>query len=287
MKKLIAERLLVALDMDGTVLTNDKKFPEKNKQAIRKAKAAGHQIMICSGRPHDSLTAYLVEEGLGDLPISASNGSVTLIDGKIIHQVAMNHSTARQAFDWLNQEGYPFNLYTNQGIFCLSTILTRATHALETAPNVTGMYLNIDMLEAYLAKNDVIYFETWDDLPKELEIFKFYVFTPDPTKKVAFETFLQTLQGLTVTSSFSDNVEISDRKGHKGTGLKALADYFNIPMSDTVAIGDNFNDEGMLKVAGLSIAMGNAEEEIKALADVVTLTNEEFGVAHAIETYVL
>jgi len=200
----------------------------------------------------------------------------------------MNPQISQQALKWLNEHDYPFNLYTNQGVFCPMAVLERADKALSTAPSRSDEhFLNIEMLEAYLAKNDVIHFESWADLPEELEIFKFYVFTPDPIKKIEFETFARSLGGLTVTSSFPDNVEISDKNGHKGTGIAAVANHFNIPMKDTVAMGDNFNDLGMLEVAGFAVAMGNAEEEIKQIADVVTLTNDEFGVAHAIKVYVL
>jgi hydroxymethylpyrimidine pyrophosphatase-like HAD family hydrolase len=66
-----------------------------------------------------------------------------------------------------------------------------------------------------------------------------------------------------------------------------MAEYYNIPIENTVAIGDNFNDVPMLEVAGLSVAMGNADPSVKEIADVVTLTNNEHGVAHAIEKYVL
>jgi hydroxymethylpyrimidine pyrophosphatase-like HAD family hydrolase len=78
-----------------------------------------------------------------------------------------------------------------------------------------------------------------------------------------------------------------DTNGHKGNGIRVMAEYFNIPIENTVAIGDNFNDVPMLKTAGLSIAMENGDPAVKEIADVVTLTNNEHGVAHAIEKYVL
>ena len=60
------------------------------------------------------------------------------------------------------------------------------------------------------------------------------------------------------------NLEIMDKNGHKGNGIQQMAAHFNIPIEDTVAIGDNFNDVPMLEVAGLSVAMGNAEEDVKS-----------------------
>jgi hypothetical protein len=78
-----------------------------------------------------------------------------------------------------------------------------------------------------------------------------------------------------------------DEKGNKGYGLKAVAKHYNIPLEQTIAIGDNFNDVPMLEAAGLSVAMGNAEPEVKEMCDIVTRTNDEHGVAYAIRQFVL
>jgi hydroxymethylpyrimidine pyrophosphatase-like HAD family hydrolase len=89
-----------------------------------------------------------------------------------------------------------------------------------------------------------------------------------------------------VTSASPFNLEVTHINGNKGYGLKAMASYFNIPIENTVAIGDEKNDLPMLNIAGLSIAMGNAEEEVKLSSDVVTLSNDENGVAYAFEKYI-
>ncbi len=73
----------------------------------------------------------------------------------------------------------------------------------------------------------------------------------------------------------------------KDWGLKFLAKELGISIEETMAVGDSGNDEEMLMAAGLGVAMGNASKEIKEISDVVTLTNEECGVAHAIEQYIL
>ena len=279
---------LIALDMDGTFLNHKKEIPEENKQAVFDAIKAGHQVMICSGRPHGHLMKYLKEEGLGALPVSACNGSLSIVDGQTIDVRGMDKTVAKQAFDWLNAHEYPFNIYTNEDIYSQVDMIERARVALELVPpEVASGHINLDMLEAYIAKNNVVKIQSFDDIPPEIQVLKFYVFTPAPKEKKAFETFAHTLPGLTVTSSFGDNVEISDALGHKGTGLKAVADYFNIPMEDTVAMGDNFNDEGMLAVAGLAVAMENGEPGVKEMCHVTTLSNDACGVAYAIYNYVL
>lgn len=121
----------------------------------------------------------------------------------------------------------------------------------------------------------------------ELEISKFFILTFNAGHRAQLLSMLQEDTDIMVTASAPTNLEIMDKNGHKGNGLKQMAAHFNIPIEDTVAIGDNFNDVPMLEAAGLSVAMGNAEEDVKKLCDVVTLTNNEHGVAHAIEQFVL
>ena len=279
---------LIALDMDGTFLTSKGTITEENRQAILDARAAGHIVMLCSGRAHDALLTFLKEEGLDNLPISGSNGSITVVDGQIIHRAKMDIHSSKLLFNWFNAHKYPFKIYTDQGIFGPSDFFDRIEFELIATPPVDKTrHEIIEFMKEYARKNPPTYVDAFDQIPAEVEAFKFFVATFDPEKKAKVEAFAQEVGGLTVTSSFSDNVELSDAKGHKGTGLKAVAKHFNIPISNTIAIGDNFNDQGMLQAAGLSIAMGNAEEEIKEIADVVTLTNDEHGVAHAIRTYVL
>lgn len=279
---------LIALDMDGTLVSSNHEISEANKKAIRAAREAGHVVMICSGRPHDGLIVTLSEEGLGDLPISGSNGAVTLIDGKIIHSASMNSESAEKLYNWLDGHEYPFKIYTDQGIYGPSSFLKRAKHEFTVNPPVgKSHFLDLEKMEEYTNKFPITTTEQFADVPESAEIFKFFMMTPDMNKKVAVKEFAKSVGGLTITSSFVDNVELSDARAHKGTGLEAIAKYFNIPMSDTVAMGDNYNDSGMIEAAGLSVAMGNAEDGIKKIADVITLTNDENGVAHAINKYIL
>ena len=279
---------LIALDMDGTLLTSDKTLTPTNKQAIRDAQTAGHVVMICSGRPHEPLIEYLASEGLADLPLSASNGTITLVDGNIIDTVGMDRAIANQVITWLIDNNYPVNLYTDKGVYGQRDFLTHAKRESEHFPPTDPTEgHSVEMLAEYLSRSVRVYFDTFADLPDELVIFKLFVYTPDPAKKSAFEAYATGQGAVTVTSSYPNNVEVSDARGHKGAGLIAVANHYGIDIAHTVAMGDNYNDTGMLQTAGLAIAMGNAEDPIKQMAHVVTLSNDEDGVAHAINTYVL
>ena len=281
---------LIALDMDGTVLTTDKRVTEGVLKAITDAKNAGHVVMICSGRAHDDLLPYLKEKKFPNLPISGSNGSATCIDGKMIHQVCMDKDIATQVFNWLDVNQYPFKIYTSKGVFGKSNYLEiLKNEILVASPKFGDHQMTVENAVALEQNYPAIPIELFDKLisDEELEIFKFFVLTLRSEKKQSFKQFLTSISGLMVTSSYPSNIEVMAKDGHKGTGMMQVANYYNIPAEDTVAIGDNFNDVPMLKVAGFSIAMGNAEAEVKELCDVVTLTNDEDGVAHAIRTYIL
>jgi len=278
---------LIALDMDGTLLSTTKTISPENKQAIKEAQAAGHIVMVCSGRPHVSLTKFLQDAGLGGLPISASNGTISIVDGKVIDQVVMDKKVTKKVFEWLVKHQFPFNLYTAQGVFAHTMFFEWAWQEAKQRPDFEERKTEFARIEDYFRAIITDRFDQWEELPSDLGIFKFFVLTPELARKTMLEDFAGTVTGATFTSSFPDNVEISDVRGHKGTGITAIANYFGIPTSDTVAIGDNFNDIGMLEVAGLAVAMENAEYGVKAIADVVTLSNDDHGVAHAIRKYVL
>ena len=94
---------------------------------------------------------------------------------------------------------------------------------------------------------------------------------------------MEKIDGLEINSSWWDNLEMLEAGVHKGAAVRALAERLNLPMEQVMAIGDNENDLSMFEVAGLSVAMGNGTDRAKESADWVTLTNEEDGVAHAIE----
>jgi len=274
---------LIAIDMDGTLLSSDKKISTENKKALKEAQDVGHIVMICTGRHHESLKKYLRTENL-DFPISASNGSIIMTSEKIIHETSMESSKATQIFKWLKQERYPFKFYTDEGAFCIEGFLELSKQAHDQASNHEGEHWSWDVFLDHQKKSNL---RTVLALPKANHIYKFFVYTPQNEKKEALNRWLEELGGIHHTSSMDDNVEIMGVDGHKGTGILQMAKHFGIPLENTVAIGDNYNDIPMLESAGAAIAMGNGEAAVKEICDLVTLTNDEDGVAYAIRNFIL
>jgi Cof subfamily protein (haloacid dehalogenase superfamily) len=120
---------------------------------------------------------------------------------------------------------------------------------------------------------------------KDIEVYKFLAFSSDNAKlKRAFQ-HLQAVDALAVSSSADNNLEITNSEAQKGVALKRFAELKGIPLENTMAIGDNYNDVSMLEIAGFPVAMGNAVDEIKEMAAFVTKGNDESGVAFAIQKF--
>lgn len=112
-------------------------------------------------------------------------------------------------------------------------------------------------------------------------------FHDDPGTVDHLRETLQDYDTIKVTWSHQNLVEISQKGVSKETGIRILCNHLGIDLSEVMAIGDNRNDVELIQTAGLGVAMGNAQPELRAVADTVTATNEADGVAKAIATYLL
>jgi Cof subfamily protein (haloacid dehalogenase superfamily) len=225
-------------------------------------------------------------------PLAGSNGTVVQAEGKTLGMVSMNRENIVQIAKKLDDERTPYRIYTNQGIFVPEDWSERVN------TNLQGDTIKVEGLSDELFKriteqpqqSDLLnYFKDYHELfgREDLKVQKFFILTLNQQKKSELATYLSNISGAAATSSGPMNIEVMDKDGNKGNALKIMADYYGISMADTVAMGDNFNDIPMLKVAGFSIAMGNADPAVKQLCKAVTLSNTENGVSYAMEQFIL
>ncbi|MED4224600.1 Cof-type HAD-IIB family hydrolase [Neobacillus cucumis] len=281
---------LIALDLDGTTLNSKKEISEETLQAIKKAQQQGHIVMALSGRSEKSINGQLTKYGL-NCPVGASNGTALYADGKLLELTSLSLSQTKKIALEIEKESVPFNMATNKGHFAPRNWDQRLQDVLSSG-RVPDEYYENQYFKMFTTSPLVHGHSLFDQIEEiidnsEYMIQKFLIVGLDPEQKTRLQTKLEAVEEITIASSSPFNLEVTHINGHKGTGLKIMADYFNIPIEDTVAIGDERNDIPMLKAAGLSIAMGNAEEEVKQHSDIVTLSNDEHGVAYAIEKYIL
>jgi Cof subfamily protein (haloacid dehalogenase superfamily) len=257
-------------DMDGTLLLPDHSLSRRTIEAVRSLREAGVLFSLATGRPPKAMLQQI--EALGvDLPTAAFNGG-TLVnpDGSslVAHYLPVTAAlTALALFaDRSDVEVWVFS----GGDWLLKDpdgpMVPREQHGLGYPPVV------VDSFEPYLERIDkIVATSNNTDLLIELEA----LLLPKVQEQAQ------------VSRSQPVYLDVTAMQANKGAALATLAEFLGVPLEHTAALGDGGNDPAMFHQAGLSIAMGQAEEAVKRQADVVTGANTEDGAAQAIEQYIL
>ncbi|WP_227394548.1 Cof-type HAD-IIB family hydrolase [Jeotgalibacillus aurantiacus] len=281
---------MIASDMDGTLLNGQHAVGEETATAIREAQKSGAKVIIATGRSYKEASEPLKDAGLS-LPLIVVNGAeIRDENGKQIYVKGIDSAMAKKSAAELERLGIYFELYTDQGtytnhkeqgiellidIFLTSNPDTPLPHVREEASN-------------RYEEGNIHIVENYDEIFNSSQvIYKFLAFSSDPDKLQEARTVLSEMNGLAVSSSGKENLEITSIDAQKGLALEWYAAQHGINLADVMAIGDNYNDVSMMKKAGWSVAMGNAPQDIKDICRFTTVTNREEGVAKAIQEHVI
>ncbi|HCM0823714.1 TPA: HAD family phosphatase [Vibrio parahaemolyticus] len=264
---------LIALDMDGTLLNSDKAISEESKHAIAKAREAGVTVVLASGRPLEGMQAKLDE-----LNIHSDKDFVLFYNGSMVKNVGTNEIIHQQIID-----GKAAKLVAHKAkelgayVHAFSQV-----HGLITNENnpYTDIEANINGLDV----TEMNFESLEDDHPI---IKAMMVAEPSKLTEVIAALPSEMREEFTVVQSAPFFLEFLNPASNKGIGVAAIAEYLGIQPEEVICMGDAENDHHMLKYAGLGIAMANAMEETKKIADYITESNDDHGVAKAIEKFVL
>ncbi len=267
---------LIALDMDGTTFNSRKEITNRTRRTIAEAVERGIQVFPATGRPK----SYLPQE-IMSIPgvhyASTSNGA-SIIDMNKEEPLYEDLIPAERMPDIIRRiKDLPviIELFYKGACYCDRSTLPVIEQILQERPSVQ----NGQAPEIY---EDGIFDRLLQD-PFPVE--KVHLIFSDLKIRKEIMDFYQKENILDVTSAFAENLELTSKTATKSNALLRLAGILGISQEETMAIGDSFNDLDMLEAAGTSVAMGNAEPEIKETADLITKTNDEDGVAWAIEKY--
>lgn len=267
---------LLAMDMDGTVLNRDKQISPRTGDAIRRGLAGGKEILFATGRCPSEMTEYLRE--FPEMRYAMCLSGALIFDaksGNALSAVTISSELAEQVLKIADQLDVMVNIYAGNDVF------------VEKRRHGNMEYFNCQCFAALYDSCAV-----WvDDIRSVLrdragEIYKINFYCHD---RETWEKGRQLLEKLPLTynSGIPLNFEISPQNVNKGMGLEILSRVTGIPVSDMIAVGDEGNDLEMVQNAGLGVAMGNAIEPVKAVADVITNDCDHDGVAEMIEKYLL
>lgn len=276
----------IASDMDGTLLNSHQQVSQENKEAILKAQEQGIEVVIATGRSYQEVR-FILDEADIHCPVIGVNGAeVRTKEGDLLSATPIEKHVAKKAAEKLMEKDIYFEIYTNQGTYSLDpnkAVAIIVDIVVSANPDVKPEDV-VKRAEERTRHGLVHQVESYDVLfnDETHQIYKLFGFAQDSDRRGAAENALEELTELTVSSSGHNNLEITHRNAQKGIALEKFVKSKGIDITETMAMGDSFNDVSMLERVGRAVAMGNADYEIKSLCDVITATNDEHGVAKAI-----
>ncbi|TDT57234.1 Cof-type HAD-IIB family hydrolase [Fonticella tunisiensis] len=264
---------LIALDMDRTLLRDDKSLSEKTIHAVRKARERGIRVVIASGRPTKGIRNYLEALGLvseEDYVISYNGALVQNVKtGEIISKNVLLGKDVHVIYELSKKLGLHIHAFSKE-------------HGLITPRD--NPYTQIEsIVNGFPIKEMDFSKVSMDD-----EIIKMAIAEEEEILTNAIKCIPEELsQRYTMVRSMPRSLEILSPNSNKGRGVEALAKHLGIKREEVICVGDAENDMHMIEFAGLGVAMGNATDSLKRIADYVSKSNEEDGVAHVIEKFAL
>lgn len=264
---------LLALDIDGTLISYDNPtITERNKESIRKVKERGVKIVLITGRNYESMKHFNKELSL-DGYLMTINGGVVVDSATedIISEIHIEKKIADQIIGDFEEAKVPYIVFSSLKLY------------------VREEYKDLDTVRLLNTESGKITFiEKYEDIRPLMEVHKIVAISPTQRLE-AFIDKIQSYSGdtLHLDFGFEDHLDIYPSNANKGLSLKKLAERLNLDLENVLAIGDAQTDIPMIQAAGLGIAMGNAPEDVKEIADYVTKTAEDDGVAYALDKFIL
>ncbi|SDK58963.1 Cof-type HAD-IIB family hydrolase [Lacicoccus qingdaonensis] len=278
---------LIAIDMDGTLLTPEHSITPRTILAINKALEQGIQVVIATGRAFYEAHGIVREYDL-KIPYICLNGAqIRNEQHEIEENYPMNNDLITEVTDVFKSEDVFYQIYTDKAIY--TTSIERDIDIFIELAEQSGGDPDVEkirrLMRERIAKTSLKEVDNYREIyeREDEHVLKFLAASSNKPKLVRTKSYLNEIDQLAVSASSYGNIEVTRKGAQKGIALEKMAEELNVDLKDAMAIGDNLNDISMLKRVGTAVAMGNATSEVKAIADVVTGTNIEDGVATAIE----
>ncbi len=263
---------MIVLDLDDTLLLNNGKISKANKNTLKLAQEKGVKVVLASGRP-----TFAIKNIADELELEKYGGYILSYNGsrivdyktkEVLYEIDLTKEQVEKLYDLsIKYENF---IHTYDGDYILTCHDNPYTYI---ESEITGM--KIKMCEDFKAS-----------LPEKC-VKVIMLQSPNHLKEVEEMLKSQIKDKMTMSITKPYFLEFMNKEVDKSKSILRLCEKLNIDIKNVIAIGDSYNDISMVEVAGLGVAMENGVEEIKKIADYVTDTNENDGVAKVIEKYIL
>lgn len=259
----------VISDVDGTLVNKDKRLTPPTIEAVTRLQAAGVPFTIISARPPSGL-AFLVEALKPTGPIAAFNGGTIIApDGEIVEHRTLDPAVVEQSFALASQSAATPWVFAQGRWHILDPGNPHVPH--EVLASAQQPVVDTDPTPLFGAVDKLTWVSDDHDLLLDLQA----------KMRAGFD------HAATIGMSQTYYLDLTHPLANKGEGVAALARIGGVDLASVAVLGDQYNDVPMFERAGIAICMGQAPEPVKARADYISTSNDEDGVAHAIDTILL
>lgn len=271
---------LIAIDMDGTFLNEERQITERNLKAVKKAAELGTKVVISSGRIPSALR-YIIKDMPKNQPIIACNGSIILDHNhKEIAYGAMDNNSLITMIDILRKDFKD----TFFSFFSEDIIYSEKLHPFAEKFNEYNLTLPVEYRMELKMIRDAKSFI----LECSPRISKFEIYDDNTINVKAIRDRFETLFDVEIVSSGLSGIEITNKGLSKGSSLEVLAKHYGYSLEECIAVGNDENDIEMIKKAGLGVAVCNAKDYVKSVANYITIRdNDHDAISEVIEKFVV
>ena len=271
---------LIISDIDGTLLRTDKSISDVTKETIFSYIEKGHPFAIATGRMHAAgkiVTQKLDYDGF----LISCNGAVVkhLRTNEVIHAIEIPEHVVRAVTDACEQYAAYFHYYAIDEM-----VASKRLHlALKYHEEMPSLPEQFQFRIEFASDSGIPMYDYIGKMP----IYKIGVFHEDPVLYEELMKEIAEVEGTETCMSLKTSFDVMAKGISKASGIEAIRQYYQIAVEDVIAFGDNENDMDMITYAGKGVAMENATDALKAVADFVTKSNDEDGLVYALERLIV
>ena len=269
------DRKLIFLDIDGTLITAMSEPSDLTVKAVRRARENGHKVFLCTGRNMAIIGRDILDVGFDGI-ISSAGGHVE-VGGEVLFDSLLTEETVQECLSVFHSHGIYCRIETKEGIY--------------TDPQMEALLRNAkpdernsELIRMQKEIEKGIGIQPYDKYPRQGAYKICFTSTTldaiEATKPYLGDRFVYAVH-VYGNSSSCFNGEIIRMGIDKGNGMDLVCRHLGMAAEDTIAFGDSMNDYGMMKFAHISVAMGNACDELKEMADIVCKNVEQDGIYYA------